>query len=115
MTLWKTNFERLSFAIITALLVTLLLLIFRFFVVSLLSIGVLVILIIAWRRSLFEELILSSLKDKRGYGNYDKLSRAYSKSAISRLEKRAIVQVNNDVVELLDKDYVFTFDKFKKR
>ena len=118
MGLWKTKLKRFSGALLVITIATVLLLMYKYFLMSAISLIVFVILWPIWFRSLSEELVVSFLKRHDGHCNYDELVEEYSEKilpSISRLEKRAVVEVKDNVVTVIDENYVCAFDKFRKR
>lgn len=116
--LGKTTLEKLSTVLLVTIIMTVLLFIFRYFLVGILSSILVIILCPIWFRSLSEELVVAFLKRSQGQCTYEELTEEYSEkmaSAISRLKKKSIVEIKDNEISLIDENYVCTFDKFRRK
>jgi hypothetical protein len=98
-------------AIIIGVVITVLLFIFRLFVLGGMGLGILCILILLLGRLTSEEGVLFVLKRHGGSCEYINGKISFSKKAIARLKKRGIVTIEDGIVRLVNPDYPCIFDE----
>ncbi len=108
-----TFFERVNYGLLLMLLTTIVMLILRLFLLAFLSSSVVAFLAIFWRRGLYEESIIHFLKQHDGVGEYEMLVRDNSEGAIHHLERQGIIRVDDQMVTLVNRNYICIFDKFE--
>ena len=101
--------------LVIAFLAALLFLILGYFFMSFICLVIVIVLFPVWYRFLGEELTIFFLKKHDGYCTYDELVEEYSEKTvtrrISRLKKQSIVDIEDGVVMLVDRNYVCAFDR----
>lgn len=110
MTLGKPKFMAVFMLVITGVVITFLLLIFRMFALGFVGVGILCILFPLLTRLSSEEWALFVLKRHGGYSKYNS-QLGCSLKAVSRLEKRGIVTIEDGIVRLVDANYPCIFDE----
>ncbi len=112
-----TPIKELSTALILLTICTIALFIFRHFILGAIGIIIFIFLFRIWYRFLSEELVLNYVQFNGGQIDYKKLIEKLSergRSAITRLEDKGIVEVKDDVVKLVDQNYISIFKKCRK-
>lgn len=112
---YKTTLKKINDILVVVFIITIVLFLFRYFLLGIIGIAVFCVLCPYWFRLLGEELMISFLKRHGGYSDYDTLTTEYSENVLSRLEQKKIVIVHEDVVTLVDPDRVCTFDPSRVR
>ncbi len=112
---YTTTLKKINDILVLVFLITVILFILRFFLLGSIGIGIFCILCPYWARFLGEELMISYLKRHGGYGDRETLIQEYSEKTLSRLERKEIVTVHQNVVTLVDPDRVCTFDPDRVR
>lgn len=108
----RTTLQKLSFTMIFLFLFFVLLLVFKQYIYSVVTLVSLIIVGIFWFRNLGEELIVYRLKQNGGKIKLQTLSEEFVKSyekSLFNLKAKGIVQIENGEVFLLIKDIPCTF------
>lgn len=109
--------KELSIALILLTICTIVLFIFRHFILGTIGIIIFIFLFKIWYRFLGEELALNYVQSNGGQIEYKKLIEKLServRSAITRLEDKGILEVKDDIVKLVDQNYISIFKKCRK-
>ena len=109
--------KELSTALILLTICTIGLFIFRYFILGAIGIIISIFLFRIWHRFLGEDLVLNYVQSNGGQIEYKKLIEKLServRSAITRLEDKGIVEVKDDIVKLVDQNYISIFKKCRK-
>ena len=109
-----TPIKSFSIALIISSICTIALFVLQYFILGIVGIILSILLFIFWYRYLKEELILNYLQSNNGQMEYTKMVEKLSKSvspALNRLKDKGIIEIKDDIIKLVDQNYISIFTK----
>ena len=111
---YRTALHKLSLLLLVFFILAIFALVFSQYTVFVVVLIAAILVGTNWHRKLGEELIIFRLKQNNGRIQLQSINSEFAKSgekSLSSLSQKGIIRIENDVVYLIDPNYIGTFDK----